>query len=170
MPVQDLNDRQDYVARFSWSVLFSLGFRPFYLAGSLYAVISMAFWIAIVSGSYSLNGPLQGSLWHAHELIFGFAVAILMGFLYTAVSNWTRIATPSGWWLGAIVALWVAGRVGLLIGEGLFVVLLDLAFLPLAAIGIAQPLIRSGNRRNYFTLLLIFILFLRQCRLLWHCL
>ena len=146
---------QDYVAKFSLPVLFSLGFRPFYFAGSLYAVIIMGIWIGFLTGQLTIHGPFDGVLWHAHELIYGFAVAILIGFLFTAASNWSRRPTPSGWSLAGLLALWAFGRLLLLLEDGLFSMVVDLAFLPLAALGVGVPLVKSRNRRNYFVLILI---------------
>lgn len=144
--------------KFSLEAFFSLGFRPFYLAGAFYAAASLLIWVAYLFDAFELQGPFEGTLWHAHELIFGFAVAILVGFLFTAVRNWTGLPTPTGKALAALLALWGAGRLALIFGAGPLVPLIDLLFLPLAALGIAVPLIRSGNKRNYFTFALMLVL------------
>jgi uncharacterized protein involved in response to NO len=95
------------------------------------------------------GGNLQGALWHSHEMVFGFAVAVITGFLFTAVRNWTGLPTPTGAPLGLIALVWVAGRILPATGpEGLGSIV-DLLFLPLVAIGIAIPIFRSSNRRNY---------------------
>lgn len=151
---------QQQSQRFSLAALFSIGFRPFYLAGSLYAVISMLIWIVYLFDFMEISGPFAGMLWHSHELVFGFGSIILFGFLFTAVRNWTRQPTPAGWPLAALLIIWIAGRVGLIIGEGPLVAIIDLAFLPLATIAIAIPLVRAQNRRNYFTIGLLGLLFL----------
>lgn len=143
---------------FSLQATFSLGFRPFYWAGAFYAVISLLLWTGYLLDVIELKGPFDGLMWHAHELIFGFAVAILVGFLFTAVKNWTRLPTPTGLSLAALLCLWAAGRLMLIFGSGPLVPIIDLLFLPLAALGIAIPLIKSGNRRNYFTFLLMLVL------------
>ena len=54
---------------------------------------------------------LQGPLWHAHEMLFGFTLAVVVGFLFTAGRNWANRPTPTGWPLAALALLWVAGRV-----------------------------------------------------------
>ncbi|WP_180966902.1 NnrS family protein [Cohaesibacter celericrescens] len=143
---------------FSWNAFMSLGFRPFYLAGSSYAVISMLLWVAYLFDAIELQGPLDGVLWHSHELIFGFATAILIGFLFTAVRNWTKLPTPSGSLLLALLALWCVGRTTPFLGLGAIGVGLDLAFLPVAAICIAIPIFKSQNRRNYFAVALLVVL------------
>src|SRR5450631_478891 len=75
--------------------LFSLGFRPFYLMASIFAALSIPLWAAQYAGW--LHAPyLAGPLWHGHEMLFGFTLAVVTGFLFTAVRNWTGHATPSG--------------------------------------------------------------------------
>ncbi len=145
-------------AGFSWEAFLSLGFRPFYIAGAAYAAISVPLWVASIIGIVEINGPLQGVLWHSHELIFGFAVAILVGFLYTAVPNWTGRPTPNGLALGGLLALWLAARVLLFVGGGPVAQIVDLLFLPLAALGVAIPLYQAKNKRNYFAVGLLLVL------------
>lgn len=148
----------DTTRKFSTDALFSLGFRPFYLAGAFYAAASLLVWVAYLFDFVELQGPFEGSLWHAHELIFGFAVAILVGFLFTAVRNWSGLPTPNGKALAALLLLWAIARIMLIFDAGPWVPIVDLVFLPLAALGIAVPLIKSGNKRNYFTFLLMLLL------------
>ncbi|MGE5143739.1 MAG: NnrS family protein, partial [Acidobacteriota bacterium] len=75
--------------------LLRLGFRPFYLLASLFAAVSVALWCAQYAGWI---GPmyLAGPMWHAHEMLFGFTLAVVAGFLFTAVRNWTARPTPTG--------------------------------------------------------------------------
>lgn len=153
-----MNNSQAPHRGFSWQAFFSLGFRPFYLAGSLYAVLSMLVWIGYLFDFVALTGPMDGVLWHAHELIFGFAAAILIGFLFTASQNWTKLPTPSGYGLAGLLLLWALGRFHSIVGLGIAGTILDLAFLPLAALAIAKVLISANNHRNYFALLLLVIL------------
>jgi uncharacterized protein involved in response to NO len=132
------------------NVLWSIGFRPFYLLAALFACVAVPLWVLNLAGVVAL--PLPGMLWHAHEMIFGFAAAVIVGFLYTAGRNWTGLPTPSGAPLAALAALWLAGRIGLLLSGGMAAAVVDVLFLPVAAIGLGQVLIRAGNRRNYFML------------------
>ncbi|MGC2517629.1 MAG: NnrS family protein, partial [Burkholderiales bacterium] len=82
--------------------LWNLGFRPFYLFAGLFAMLSVAIWAARFSGW--LGDWVYGSdpLWHAHEMIFGYAFAVIVGFLFTAGRNWTGQPTPTGATLAAI--------------------------------------------------------------------
>nr|CCA87040.1 membrane hypothetical protein [Ralstonia syzygii R24] len=91
--------------------LFALGFRPFYLLAAGFAVIGMAAWAALLLNWLpAVRGPVLAPLfWHAHEMVFGFAAAAVVGFLLTAGKNWTGLQTPQGPRLAGLAALWVAG-------------------------------------------------------------
>jgi uncharacterized protein involved in response to NO len=129
--------------------LWALGFRPFYLLASAFAALSIGLWALQFAGW--LGRPyLQGPLWHAHEMLFGFALAVIVGFLFTAGRNWSNQPTPTGLPLAALAALWVAGRVLVLTPFGWAAALVNAAFPLAAAIALAIPFIASGNRRNYF--------------------
>lgn len=95
-------------------VLFSYGFRPFFLGAGLWAIAAMALWIAAITGHLDLAGAYGAYNWHAHEMLFGFAPAVLAGFLLTAVPNWTGRLPVSGRPLAVLFGLWCAGRVALL--------------------------------------------------------
>ncbi|HXV31466.1 MAG TPA: NnrS family protein, partial [Sinorhizobium sp.] len=95
-------------------VLFSYGFRPFFLGAALWAIIAMGLWIAALAGHADIAGGYGAQAWHVHEMLFGFASAVLAGFLLTAVPNWTGRLPVSGWPLAGLFALWLAGRAALL--------------------------------------------------------
>ncbi len=133
----------------SWA-LWNLGFRPFYLLAGAFAVVAMLWWIAQFAGGLSGKGFLQGPLWHAHEMIFGYAFAVVVGFLFTAVRNWSDAPTPTGPALAAIAALWLAARLLGFTTWWIPAAAADTAFALAAAIGIGRPLLAAGNRRNYF--------------------
>jgi uncharacterized protein involved in response to NO len=137
--------------------LFDLGFRPFYLLAALLGTLNVPIWVAQWHGMVPQAGNLAGMAWHAHEMVFGFAAAVITGFLFTAARNWTGLPTPTGRRLAAMAALWVAGRVAMLAGPGLLAAVVDGAFLPLVALSLWFPLKRSGNRNLFFVgLLLLF--------------
>src|SRR5690349_16842843 len=75
--------------------LWALGFRPFYLLGSAFAALSVLAW-ALQYNGFLGAAPVRGPAWHGHEMVFGFAMAIVVGFLFTAVRNWTQRRTPEG--------------------------------------------------------------------------
>ena len=129
--------------------LWSLGFRPFYLLASLFSAASVLLWAAQYSG-WLPAAYLQGPLWHGHEMLFGYTMAVVAGFLLTAVRAWTGQPTPVGAPLMALAALWVAGRVLVLTPLGTLAAAVNAAFPVAIAVAIAIPLLRSRNVRNYF--------------------
>lgn len=137
--------------------LWQLGFRPFYLLASSFAALSIALWAAQFAGV--LPQPyLSGPLWHAHEMLFGFTLAVIVGFLFTAGRNWSNRPTPSGRSLAALAALWVAGRVLVLTPYGWLAAPVDAAFAFAAATALAIPFWAARNRRNYFFVGLLVVL------------
>lgn len=129
--------------------LWSLGFRPFYLLASVFSAISVLLWAAQFSGLLP-NAYLQGALWHGHEMLFGYTMAVVAGFLLTAVRAWTGQETITGAPLMALAALWVAGRVLVLTPLGVWSAVVNAAFPVALALAIAVPLWRARNVRNYF--------------------
>ncbi|MCC7463995.1 MAG: NnrS family protein [Gammaproteobacteria bacterium] len=137
--------------------LWRLGFRPFYLLAAMFAALSVALWAAQFVGLLP-RAYLAGPTWHAHEMLFGYTLAVVSGFLLTAVRNWTGQPTPTGWPLAALAALWVAGRVLVLTPWGAAAAIVNVAFPLGVALGIGQPLWRARNRRNYFFVGLLVLL------------
>jgi uncharacterized protein involved in response to NO len=148
---QPLIDRRDRVAAAASPgfALWSIGFRPFYLLASLFSAISVLLWAAQYSGLLPF-AYFQGGLWHGHEMLFGFTLAVVAGFLLTAVRNWTGQPTPSGVVLMALAALWVLGRLLMLTPLSDSAAAVNAAFPAALALAIAIPLVRSRNVRNYF--------------------
>ena len=139
------------------SALFALGFRPFYLLASVFAALSVPLWALQFSGW--LGRPyLAGPAWHAHEMLFGFALAVIVGFLFTAGRNWTNQPTPTGPALAALAGLWLAARVLVLTPWSLAAAAANVAFPLAAAAMLAVPLARAKNRRNYFFVGLLVLL------------
>jgi uncharacterized protein involved in response to NO len=93
---------------------FSYGFRPFFLLGAAWAAIAMPVWLAAYLHGYTLAGTLPAMVWHAHEMIYGYALAAVTGFLLTAVPNWTGRLPVRGPRLALLASLWLAGRMALL--------------------------------------------------------
>ncbi len=130
-----------------WPLL-RLGFRPFYLGAAAYAMLAVPLWIAILLGQVSVKLTVSPLLWHAHEMLFGFAVAVIVGFLLTAGKAWTGLATPRGVVLGALAGLWLAARLAAVFAPYAVYAVLDLLLLPLVAAILISVLLRAGNRRN----------------------
>ena len=128
--------------------LLRLGFRPFYLEAAAFAALSIPLWVAIVLGKVALPMTMPPLLWHAHEMLFGFAAAVIVGFLLTAGKAWTGLATPRGASLGALALLWLAARAAALVAPYPLYAALDMLLLPLVAGLLAAVLLRAGNRRS----------------------
>ena len=135
----------------------ALGFRPFYVLASVLAVLAIPAWLFHYLGwvSWSPNITLG---WHMHEMVFGFAIAVVVGFLFTAGKAWTGLWTPRGLHLGALALLWIAGRVAMLGGPAWLAAAVDTSFLPLAAWSMYRVLQRAGNKRNMFLVVLLGLL------------
>jgi len=130
--------------------LLRLGFRPFFLAGALFAALALPLWILALHGSAGWQ-PSGGWLaWHRHELVFGFGLAIIAGFLLTAVQTWTGLPGLSGTPLAALAALWLAARVGWLVGlPALPLLVLELVFPLWVALVMARMLWAVRQKKNY---------------------
>ncbi|UWM84912.1 NnrS family protein [Rhizobium sp. SRDI969] len=114
-------------------VLFSYGFRPFFLAAALWAILSMLLWTSFLTMDLPVATQYGTLYWHAHEMLFGFAPAILTGFLLTAIPNWTGRLPIAGRRLIALFSLWCAGRIAMLVSGSVGVMaaaLVDGLFLP----------------------------------------
>ncbi|WP_413694491.1 NnrS family protein [Pseudidiomarina sp. YC-516-91] len=128
-------------------------FRPFFLLGATFSAIAMMLWLWVLSGAIQLPVFADVMFWHAHEMLFGFVAAIIVGFLLTAVQNWTGLRATHGRALAVLTVVWLLGRLALLFGAWLPVyvpVAIDLLFLPLAAFFLAIPLITVKQQRNLF--------------------
>lgn len=129
----------------------ALGFRPFFLLAGLAAAAGMLLWLAMWGRGTDLGNAYGLVSWHAHEMLFGYAAAVVAGFLLTAVRNWTGVNTPTGLPLGGLALIWLAGRLLPWLGEAVPAALVsgvDLAFLPLLALAVRGPLWQGPQRVN----------------------
>jgi uncharacterized protein involved in response to NO len=139
------------------------GFRPFFLLAASFAVAIVPVWVLALLGVIDPGSYLGAPDWHAHEMVFGFAVAVIAGFLLTAVGNWTQRETVVGAPLLALAGLWLVGRVAIIgppIGPPVVTAVADLAFLPALIAVIARPIAASRNRRNFAIVAIVAVLFL----------
>ncbi len=125
--------------------LFVLGFRPFFLAAGIFSIISMCMWMLVYE--FALPLPLQGLTnfhWHAHEMIYGFTLAVIAGFLLTAIKNWTGVQTLQYRGLQILFLLWVGARLCMLFGTQMIALaaMLDIAFNLLLFIAMLQPVVK----------------------------
>ena len=137
-------------------VVFQKGFRPFFLLGGLWAAFAVPWWALTYQQPMTGEPGLESVSWHSHEMIFGFAMAIIAGFLLTAVENWTSRPTARGWFLAALVGLWMIGR---LVGLGgpiaTIAGMADLTFIPVLAVAVGLPIILAKSKRNFLLLALL---------------
>ena len=148
-------------------IVFQKGFRPFFLLGGLCAVFLVPWWAFTYQQPMSGEPGLESISWHSHEMIFGFTMAIVAGFLLTAVENWTSRPTARGPFLAILVGLWMIGRlVGLGGAAAAIAGLADLLFIPALTVAIAIPLFLAGSKRNYLLLAILPLLWI--CDLLLH--
>ncbi len=141
--------------------LFALGFRPFFLAAALAAVALVALWVADYGGAVSLQTYYGTVTWHGHEMVFGYAAAVVAGFLLTSVRNWTSIDTLRGGSLAALLTLWIVGRLAPFASgtvPGWLIAAVDVAFLPVLAASLSTPLLRRRQWRNLPFVPVLFLL------------
>lgn len=131
--------------------LLSNGFRPFFLLGAIYAGVAMLVWLAIYFGEAGLPTAFTPRDWHMHEMLYGFVLAVITGFLLTAVPNWTGRLPLQGAPLLGLVLLWVAGRIAVAISgvTGAAVAAVADCLFPLAVtLVVAREVIAGKNWRN----------------------
>lgn len=138
------------------NVLLSLGFRPFFLAAGAIGCLSLLTWIAMLEGLFPVNLRFAGSAWHAHEMLYGYTLAVIAGFLLTAVRNWTGQATASGAELAVLVVLWLIARALPWMSLPVWIDAVLAAAFPLAlAWSMRRPLWSGPNPFNRVFLLLL---------------
>ena len=137
------------------------GFRPFFLGASVFAVLAMVNWLLVFR--FGLHLDLSGLSifqWHAHEMLYGYAMAVIAGFLLTAAWNWTGQKTASGAGLALIFIFWVLARVFMASGTRFLVYAAAADFLFMLGLGIAvgRPIIAVRQKRQAMVLLIIALL------------
>jgi uncharacterized protein involved in response to NO len=127
------------------AALFNLGFRPFFLGAAIFAIVSMMLWMGVYV--FQLPLPITGISpfqWHAHEMIYGFSIAVIAGFLLTAVKNWTGMQTLYGFGLLGLFILWALPRILFLFGTPLiiFAGLSDILFMLCLIASVLYPIVK----------------------------
>jgi uncharacterized protein involved in response to NO len=126
--------------------LFRLGFRPFFLGAGLFSIVAVAIWFAIYVMHVEIPLPdMPPAIWHAHEMIFGYAIAVIAGFLLTAIKNWTGQQTLRGGGLAALFGLWVLARALPFAGQDINIAILaavDLSFMAFLLVAASIPVLK----------------------------
>jgi len=129
--------------------LFNLGFRPFFLLSALFAVILMAIWGLLYSNIIQLNTYYGFIDWHSHEMLFGYAAAVIAGFLLTAVRNWTNVDTISKTPLAVLAGIWLLARIlPFTPAPGLLIAVVDVSFFFFLVLAVAHPIIKVKQWSN----------------------
>lgn len=137
----------------SWDgvTLFKQGFRPFFLAAGISALVLVLNWVLSLSGYVDIHSGFDPINWHAHEMIFGMASAAIAGFLLTAVPNWTGRMPLQGWPLISLFSLWLAGRIVMYAGSVTtpeVTAVIDVSFLVILLAALLREIIAGRNWRN----------------------
>ncbi|PHR60176.1 MAG: NnrS family protein [Robiginitomaculum sp.] len=146
--------------------LLGRGFRPFFILAALQSVFMLVLWAAQNAGYMpSAYLILNATSWHSHEMIYGFSIAVIAGFLLTAIANWTNTPPIQRAHLAGLCALWIAGRIVMNFDLGLssaLIFIISLSFIPIFALSLARPLFATHNKRNFIFLGLLGVLWSAQ--------
>ena len=121
--------------------VFDLAFRPLFLLASLFGIIALLYWGGVWNGWVNQSHALPATLWHGHEMMFGFVGAVLVGFLLTAVQTWTGLRSIHGLQCALLVGCWLVGRIAM--WPGLF---------------LAKLIYQKKQKRNYFAVVVLLLL------------
>jgi uncharacterized protein involved in response to NO len=142
-------------------MVFSLGFRCFFLGAGLFAVFSKSIWslLYLVQMPFAFES-ISATQWHAHEMIYGYSLAVIAGFLLTAVRNWTGVQTISGKPLIALFSIWLLARLLFLFGTSnmLVVAIVDILFSLLLFVAVSYPVVKVKQWKQIAVLSKIFLL------------
>ena len=139
------NDIEDKIVPF-----LRLAFRPFFFVGSLFSIVALILWGLFLSGNPVFAFYSNPIWWHSHEMLFGFCGAIIIGFLLTAVQNWTGTPGIRGWKLGGLFGVWLLARILMLTSAEpqVWIMMIDLLWMPMAAYFIGKPVFLKKGWKN----------------------
>lgn len=146
---------------FSGPALLSYGFRPFFLAGAVYAGLGLLIWLPVFFGEIAIPTTFSPVDWHIHEMLYGYLPAVITGFLLTAIPNWTGRLPLQGGPLAVLVITWMVGRIAICISSiigPLTAGAIDVLFLVLVVAAMSREIIAGRNWRNLPPIFVISIL------------
>lgn len=142
---------EERILRLRQPAVLTYAFRPMFLAAGSWAIVAIAIWLAMFLGYIRLPIRFDPLAWHIHEMLFGFVMAAVAGFLLTAIPNWTGRLPVRGRPLALLAGLWLLGRIVCLISADLpawLVIVADLSF-PIVLLAVsAREIITGRNWRN----------------------
>jgi uncharacterized protein involved in response to NO len=136
-----------------------LGFRPFFIGASSFAFLSILIWMGLYVFGWNIYISHFSSItWHAHEMIFGYSIAVVAGFLLTAIKNWTGIQTVHGYPLLLLFLLWLLARILPFLGGGYLMPVIDNLFIVSLCISVFIPLLKAKHWKSVALASLLFLL------------
>lgn len=150
----------NWLARFAQLAIWDLAFRPLFLLAAGFSVLSLLVWVATLNGVAIKSGTsiVPTLVWHVHEMIFGFALTVAVGFLLTAVQTWTGQRSLHGWGLILLTACWLMARVGLWQTDNVWLLLGAICqsiWWIIALVSFARLVTKAGQRKQF---VLVFLL------------
>jgi len=136
---------------YSGPALLSYGFRPFFLAGAIYAGLGILIWLPLFFGDITIPTAFSPLDWHVHEMLYGYLPAVITGFLLTAIPNWSGRLPLQGGSLAILVLAWIAGRLAVYASATIGALVagaIDILFLLLVAAATAREVVAGRNWRN----------------------
>ena len=141
--------------------LFNLGFRPFFLLAAFSAIILMGTWVLAYVNIIQLNTYYGFIDWHSHEMLFGYAAAVIAGFLLTAVKNWTNVDTITKVPLALLAVIWLAARIlPFTTVPGIVIAIVDVSFFFFLALAVAHPILKAKQSNNFIMIAIISVFML----------
>lgn len=169
--IQELQTQENMpVSTFSDHAFFQLAFRSSFILGSIASILAMVYWLGFLNAWWQLNPTgLTPTVWHLHEMLFGFGATIATGFVLTAVQTWTGRPSIKGAPLLALLSLWCIIRVFFFINSTATVILATVLqgvwWVSIIAV-YAHLVLAAKNRRNYLFIPLFSVMALLEMALL----
>ena len=143
-----------------WPVL-AAGFRPFFLLAAIQSGLAILVWLPVFYGELRLTTAFIPRDWHVHEMLYGYLPAVITGFLFTAIPNWTGRLPIRGLPLLTLVLVWIAGRIFVTSSAATtwwLAMLVDASFLALVVVAAAREIVAGKNWRNLPVVVLVSLL------------
>lgn len=150
--------------------MFELAFRPYFLLGAFTSIVALIIWLSALNDAFTFDSSgLTPTIWHAHEMIFGFAATVAVGFILTAVQTWTGLPSLSRRPLVLLIILWIVARLSFWVNteESIYVgIILQSLWWLSVTFCYAKLVIAAQNRRNYLFIPMLVLMGLLNIALL----
>ncbi|MDH5766150.1 MAG: NnrS family protein [Gammaproteobacteria bacterium] len=156
-----LNIEESFNGKYAFT---HLGFRPFFSAALGFATAGILIWMLIYLNGWTMPAEnYPPALWHAHEMIFGYTLAVIAGFLLTAIKNWTGVQTLNGKPLLILFLIWLMARISPLVVSQAYLPLvatIDLLFDAFLLVAVSLPIIKVKQWQNIVFPLICLLIFI----------